>query len=271
MFLFYVDEGGSPDPHKEPLIVGQTPMFVLASLAFPADDWRKLDREYRDLKLKFFKSEIGTERAEQFEVKGSELVRPSQKNSRRRHTFVRHALQLCLDHRGTGFAVVFKKSPLKPTAKNSMYNMGLQYAVERFSYFLEEVNGGYNAKFTPYHCQGIIIADSRMRNLDTNVAISHLSFVFGHQMGKTFERIIEAPTFTFSQLSVGTQLTDIFASCIYARYYQRMCAKTVPNALDYSHMQYADDYTDKLQWIANRPINGYYVRGYRVIDHSAGP
>jgi len=167
--------------------------------------------------------------------------------------------------------VVFKKSPLKPTAKVSIYNMALHYSVERFSHFLDELNEGLNPQFPPYNCQGIIIADSRMKNLDLNVAISHLSFIFGHLMGRTFERVIEAPTFTFSQLSVGIQLTDIFASCLYARYYQRMCAKTVPNALDYSHMQYADDYTDELQWTARKPWHGYYPRGYRIIDHSAGP
>lgn len=271
MFLLYADEAGSPDAHKEPLIVGQTPLFVLASLAFQADDWRKLDREYRELKLKFFKSEIGTDRPEQFEMKGSELVRPSNKNSRRRHTFVRRALQLCLDHKATGFSVVFKKSPLKPTAKNSIYNMALQYSVERFSYFLDELSEGLNAQFAPHNCHGVIIADSRMRNLDLNVAISHLSFIFGHSMGRTFERVIEAPTFTFSQLSVGIQLTDIFASCIYARYYQRMCAKTVPGALNYSHMQYADEYTNQLQWTANKARDGYFHRGYRIIDHSVPP
>jgi len=273
MFLIYVDEAGSADPHEEPLVVGQTPIFVLASLIFPADAWRDLDRDYRDLKVRFFKKEIGTNRPEQYEVKGSDLVRPSNRRSRRRHTFLRQTLQLCADHGGTGFAVIFKKNPLKPTARTSMYNMGLQYAVERFSNFLEEAKGGLDGRFSAdaYHCQGIIIADSRMRNLDLNVAISHLSFIFGNPVGQRCERIIEAPTFTFSELSVGIQLTDIFASTIYARYYQRTCAKTVPGAIDYSHMQYADEYTDKLQWRGKKAVNGYYMRGYRFIDHSVPP
>jgi hypothetical protein len=271
MFLIYVDEAGSSDPHKEPLIAGQTPLFVIASLAFQADEWRKLDREYRDLKVKFFKTEIGSNRPEQYEVKGSDLTRPSNRHSRRRHTFLRHALQLCLDHNATGFAVVFRKGPLKPTAKASLYNMGMQYAVERFGYFMDEVSAGVDERFPARDCRGIIIADSRMRNLDRNVAISHLSYVFGHSVGKQATRIVEAPTFTFSDLSVGIQLTDIFASAIYAKFYQRMCAKTVPGAIDYSHMQYADEYTDQLQWRARRPWDGYYVRGYRIIDHSVPP
>jgi hypothetical protein len=271
MFLIYVDEAGSSDPHREPLIVGQTPLFIIASLAFEAERWRKLDREYRDLKVKFFKTEIGSNRPEQYEVKGSDLVRPSNRNSRRRHTFARHALQLCIDHEATGFAVVFKKSPLKPTAKASLYNMGMQYAVERFDHLLDEVAAGSDGRFPARDCHGIVIADSRMRNLDRNVAISHLSWIFGHPMGQRCARIVEAPTFTFSELSVGVQLTDIFASALYARYYQRMCAKTVPGALDYSHMQYADEYTDQLQWRATKPWDGYYVRGYRIIDHSVPP
>lgn len=271
MFLIYVDEAGSSDPHKEPLIVGQTPLFVIASLTFRSDEWRKLDREYRDLKVRFFKTEIGASRPEQFEVKGSDLVRPSNKNSRRRHTFLRYALQLAIDHNATGFAVVFKKNSLKPTAKASLYNMGMQYAVERFGYFIDEVCIGADERFPAQNCHGMVIADSRMRNLDRNVAISHLSWIFGHPMGQRCTRIVEAPTFTFSELSVGIQLTDIFASALYARYYQRMCAKTVPGAIDYSHMQYADAYTDQLQWHARKAIDGYFVRGYRIIDHSVPP
>ncbi len=54
MFLFYVDESGSPNSHNEPLQDGQTPIFVLGSLVFRAEAWRDLDRAYRDLRLRFF-------------------------------------------------------------------------------------------------------------------------------------------------------------------------------------------------------------------------
>lgn len=270
MFVFYVDEGGSPNSHSEPLQDGQTPLFVIASLAFQADCWRSLDRAYRDLKSKFLRKEIGNRRPEQYEVKGSDIVRPSNATSRRRHTFMRHALTLCQDNNAAGFAVVFKKDPLSPTSKTSLYNMGMQYVVERFSRFLEETSEGVTPGFTAYNAQGMIVADSRMKNLDMNVALSHLSFIFGHSIGKTCKRVIEAPTFTYSQLSVGVQLTDLFASALYAQYYRRMCS-TIPKALDYSHMTYVEDFTKKLQWQAQKPYQGYTLRGYRILDHSVPP
>ena len=44
MFIFYVDESGSPESHSEPLLNGQTPLFVLASLAFVGYQIRQTSR-----------------------------------------------------------------------------------------------------------------------------------------------------------------------------------------------------------------------------------
>lgn len=270
MFLIYVDESGSPNPHSEPLLDGQTPIFVLASLVLHADAWRTVDRTYLNLKKQFFSKEIGTRRPERYEVKGSDLARPSNSGSRRRHTFVRRVMELCSSNGMAGFAITFRKNPVRPTAKTSMYTMGLQYLVERFSHFLEETHLGLTTGLDAQHAQGIIVADTRMRNLDLNVATSYLSFIFGHPTGQQCVRLIEAPTFTHSELSVGIQLTDIFASCVYARCYRRTC-RTIPSALDYSHMEYVEDYLDSLEWHSKQAYNGFMVRGYRFIDHTEPP
>jgi hypothetical protein len=177
---------------------------------------------------------------------------------------------VCANNNMAGFAVGFKKHPINPTSKTSMYTMALQYLVERFSVFLEETSQGLTPAHPAQHAQGIIVADSRMRNLDLNVAISHLSFIFGNPIGQRCLRVIEAPTFTHSELSVGIQLADIFAACLYARFYRRTC-RTIVNALDYSHMAYTDDILDKIEWHAKTPVNGYFLRGIRFLDHSVPP
>lgn len=268
MFLFYVDESGSPSSHAEPLREGQTPIFVLAALAFHGNRWRDVDRAYLSLKSRFFSPEIGSRRPEQYEVKGTNLVGPHNRGSRRRHAFVRQVMQLCIDNQAKGFAVIFKKNSLNPVSANSMYTMALQYLAERFNCFLEETAQGFSPGFQNEETLGIIVADSRMNNLDLNVAISHLSFIFGNPIGQRCERLIEAPTFTFSQLSVGLQLTDIFASCIYARFYRRNC-RGLPGGVDYSHMAYVDRYVDAIEFNSERVYNGRNVRGYRFIDFSA--
>ncbi|MFQ5662568.1 MAG: DUF3800 domain-containing protein [Terriglobia bacterium] len=264
MFLFYVDESGSPRPHSEPLLNGQTPIFVLAALALHADQWRFVDRSYRALKVRFFQREIGTRRPEQYEVKGTELIGPHNRTSRRRHAFVRRVMRLCTQVQMKGFAVIFRKDPQNPTSSTSMYTMALQYLVERFNKFLEETCQGLTPGFNAQPSQGIIVADTRLNNLDLNVAVSHLTFIFGNPVGQQCQQMIEAPTFTFSQLSVGLQLTDIFTSCMYARAYRRHC-HGIAGGFDYSHMAYFDRFAENLEFRSQLMYDGYYTRGYRFI------
>lgn len=267
MFLFYVDESGSPHSHVEPLLEGQTPIFVLASLVFHADRWRLLDRAYRNMKLRYFQKEIGARRPEQYEVKGSELIGPHNRTSRRRHAFVREVMNLCGENNARTFAVIFRKDPAAPASSTSMYTMALQYLVERFNCFLEETMEGISPGIDAGPASGVIVADTRLNNLDLNVAVSHLSFIFGHPIGQKCLRMIEAPTFTFSQLSVGLQLTDIFAACVYARTYRRHC-HGIPKACDYSHMGYCNDYVEALEFRSQKTYDGRRIRGYRFIDFS---
>jgi hypothetical protein len=267
MFIFYVDESGSPHQHNEPLQNGQTPIFVLASLAFQAEKWRHLDREYLSLKSKFFPDELKNKRAEQHEIKGTSLISPHNKTSRRRHAFANLVFKLCIDHHARGFAVIFRKNSTQPVSPTSMYTMALQYLVERFHCFLDETTRGYTIGIKRQHAQGIIVADSRLNNLDLNVAISHLSFIFGHPIGQKCTSVVEAPTFTFSQLSVGVQLTDIFASYVYARAYLRHCSK-IEGAHDYSHLAYFNRFHDKIEFWSDQSYDDWRVRGCRYIDFS---
>ncbi len=267
MFLFYVDESGSSHFHNEPLLNGQTPIFVLASLVFHADRWRLVDRAYRDLKVRFFQKEIGNRSPERYEVKGTELVGPHNRESRRRHVFVRRVMDLCLQYGARGFSVIFRKNSGNPTSSISMYTMALQYLVERFNCFLEETTQGLTVGFEAQHAQGVIIADTRLNDLDLNVAVSHSSFIFGNPIGQKCLRMIEAPTFTFSQLSVGLQLTDIFAACTYARSYRRHC-HGIGGGCDYSHMDYLGAYADRLEFRSQQVYDGHRIRGYRFIDFS---
>ena len=136
--------------------------------------------------------------------------------------------------------------------------MALQYLVERFQLFLEE---------RPSDEEGMMIVDSRVKNLDQVVAQSHLSFVFGHVTGKTCDRILEAPLFADSTLTAGLQVTDIVGSCIYTNFYLRNCQ--VPGALDYSHISYCWQDLKDMEFKSAKLYDGYPKNGFRVIDFSA--
>jgi len=259
MYFFYVDEAGSPEGHHEPLLEGETPIFSLNALCIRENNWRAFDRNYLTLKKRFFQKEIGNGVAEYFEIKGSELTRPGNRTNIRGHKFIKQAFSLCKKYETSFFSIIFIKNPNQPTPKKSLYTMALQYLCERFQAFLEERIGDEN---------GIIIVDSRMHNIDLEVAQSHLSFVFGHKTGRTCDKILEAPMFANSKLTAGLQVIDIMGSCIYTNFYHRNCM-FVPGALDYSHMGVYWPELSSLEFKSQKLYDGHPRNGYRVIDFCA--
>jgi hypothetical protein len=259
--VFYVDEAGQPDGHSEPLKNGETPLFTLASLAFPLAEWRARDREFLQLKRRFFPDLLGKgyKRDEEYEIKGNELASPHNKTSKRRHQFNKEVLAFIERHLGVGFGVSVLKNPVNPGSSKSIYTVALQILVERFSMFIAE---------HPIYDNGIIVCDARLAGgLDLNVARSHLSFIFGHETGRTYTNILEAPLFVDSRLTVGIQLCDIFASNLYANDY---CDKAsgVLGAHDYSHMKVYRPFLRGLEFKSQGLSQGYRVYGYRFLNHN---
>jgi hypothetical protein len=259
--IVYIDEAGSPYGHHEPLVGGETPLFTLAAVAFPLWEWRARDRHFLSIKRQFFPDLLraSDKRDEEYEIKGRDLASPHNKDSERRHAFNRRILGFIGDHSGTCFGVSFSKNPVDPASSTSIYTQALQILVERISLFVAEYRAYANA---------LLLCDARMRGmrgLDLTVARSHMSYIFGHETGRTFINILEAPMFADSRLSVGLQVVDIFASNLYANHYHYYL-RNLPNALDYSHMQKYWPKIDSLQFKSLQQVDGYQVFGYRHID-----
>jgi Protein of unknown function (DUF3800) len=220
MILCYVDEAGDPHPHQEPLFDGHTPLFCLTAVAVEAERWRDLDRALLGLKRTYFKPEMEAfatrnpgKRPEHFEVKGTYLCKPSNARMHRNRVFTLKILEILGKHRARLFAAIWRKDAANPSPPATIYNHSLQIVSERFH----------------HHCsalgrKGLMIADSRTKALDFNVAAGHLSFLFGHHEGRTYTSIVEAPLFADSSLSAGVQYADIVGACVYGNYYQRRCA-----------------------------------------------
>lgn len=259
MFFFYVDEAGSPEGHHEPLVSGETPIFTLNSVCINENNWRDFDREYLRRKKRFYSREIGSSVAEYYEIKGSELTRPGNRENKRGHRFIEQVLRLCKEYNAPLFSITFIKNVSEPTSKTSLYTMALQYLCERFQAFLEENTVSEN---------GVIIIDSRMHNIDLEVAKSHLSFVFGHVTGRTCDKILEAPMFTNSKLTAGLQIADIVGSCIYTNLYHRNRI-FIPSDLDYSHMEKYWSSLSDLEFRSKKTYEGHYRNGFRVIDFTS--
>jgi len=65
MLLFYIDESGTGLEDK------QTPFFVLAAVAIPADQWQSVDSRTTTLKRRL----VSWAKSEDFEIKGRDLRR----------------------------------------------------------------------------------------------------------------------------------------------------------------------------------------------------
>ena len=259
--VFYIDEAGSPYGHHEPLINGETPIFTLASIAFPLWEWRARDRAYLVLKRQFFPDLLkrSSKRDEEFEIKGRDIAAHRNRNSKRRHIFNERLLSFISHNSGSCFAVSFLKNHEDPASHTSIYTQALQILVERFSLYIAE-HRSYN--------NGILILDSRMKGLrgfDITVARSHMSFIFGHETGRTFINILEAPLFADSRLTVGLQVADIFASNLFSNHYNYYL-KGIPGSIDYSHMEKYWPQLDSLQFKSRQTIDGFQVFGYRTVD-----
>jgi hypothetical protein len=136
--------------------------------------------------------------------------------------------------------------------------------VERFATFIEE-HEDYEG--------GILICDSRSSGLhgkeNISVVKSHMSYIFGHETGRTFLNILEAPLFADSRFCVGLQLTDTFASALFTNHYQYYINNgprgTIPGAKNYSHM---DQYWPTLKAIEFKSQKLKIPQfGYRVVDY----
>lgn len=237
---------------------GETPLFCLTGLAIHQSRWREFDRRYLYLKRRFYEKEIGTRRAEYYEVKGNYLLSPANRDSSRNRAFLKRTLNLCDGLGGAAFSIVILKNPTNPSPHKTVYGCALQYLVERFHMFLEDGPGDQS---------GILIADSRSRELDTQLARSHLSFIFGHETGRGYHRILEAPLFADSKLTVGLQVADIVGSAVRAFYMDKRCS-AVPGAPDYSHAVDWWPLLDTIQFKGQVSTSGVPTYGYRVVDWS---
>lgn len=260
--VFYVDETGNTDPYTIPLAAktGQTAIFCLFALALPLSDWRSFDREYLYLKRRFFQQEIARSkrRAELWEIKGNDLCAPRNKESERRHAFLREVFDLCERYTASAFAVTFVKDPVNVMNPHACYTLGLQILAERFNSYVSE-SSAYD--------HGILIVDSRVRAKDLRVTESYQSYVFGHDTGRQLTCLVESPLFADSRHTAGLQIADNIAAALFGSHTHYYC-RTIPCIPDYSHIQ--REYWPRLyalQFKSKRRYDGYVQYGFRVCDH----
>ena len=261
--IFYVDEAGTPLKHNIPLKDGESPLFTLGAIALPMNSWREIDRHFLALKRHYFPDWLSdsSKRDEYFEIKGNALTAPRSADSDRKHAYLKAVLKF-IESRGGGkccFGVSLQKNPVKPTAQDSIYTISLQILAERFNQFIAE---------HPDYDKGIIICDSRKgmgRKKDTRVAKSYMSYVFGHDLGRSLINLVEAPLFADSKITVGLQLADTFCSVLHTVKYQNLIGK-IEGAVNYDHMKQYWSIINSMEFKSRDSSQPLY--GYRTLNHN---
>lgn len=255
--VFYVDESGSPHAHDLPLRSGQTPLLTLGGVALSLDSWRDMDRSLLRLKRHYFPDLLAKtkSRDEYFEIKGNELTAPRNATSQRRHAYLKAVLALIADLGGACFGVNILKDHRNPANPTSIYTTALQILAERFHGHVSD-----NDVFS----RGIVICDARRGmglQKDTQVAMSYLSYLFGHKKGKTLTTLVEAPLFADSRVTAGLQIADNFTSALYSVVHAKRCG--IPEGgCDYRHMLPLEPTLQTLEYRGA----GEKIFGYRTLD-----
>ncbi|GAA0337418.1 hypothetical protein GCM10010151_28900 [Actinoallomurus spadix] len=183
--------------------------MVLLGLIIPASQIPDLTRDFLALKRRHFPGRFSYGPALDHaltEVKGSDILQMTRKNSRdrrRQASLVRYAILDLID--GYGCRVigrVWVKEKGKSLKSDATYCYAVQDIAWHSSEFLLE-----------YRSKGVMIADGRTPGL--NVKVAHSIFTQKWRTaGDPYPPLLEVPLFSHSDNHVGLQIADLVASTL---------------------------------------------------------
>jgi hypothetical protein len=225
MHVCYVDEAGCTGVLQSANSPVQ-PAFVLAGVAVSVAAVRPLTGDFLRLKRAFFPSAFATcpqfLDGVRFEIKGSELRKNIAKGSsaERRHAigFLDKTRALLTAHGARVFGRIWVKGIGAPFDGTAVYTYSMQDICTTFQQMLWTSG-----------TSGFVIADSRTKPMNSNVAHSIFTQKF-RTTGDPFDRIVEMPTFGHSDNHVGLQLADLLCSAfLYPMTVHAYCSGHVEN------------------------------------------
>ncbi len=197
MWLFYIDESGTGLKDR------QTPYFVLAATAIPANGWAEVDSRVAALKRRM----ISWAKPEDFEIKGRD-IRRGEKLFRGQNWETRmaafHAIGQLLNELPCHILAVqvdTRDLPEYVASDSDLYRLAFWRLLEEIDAEMERMNE-----------PGMLLVDMRS-DMHSSVQDRRLIDAYrdwiGSRMGRT--RLIELPWFGFSAFYAGSQLADFTA------------------------------------------------------------
>ncbi len=209
MLICYVDEAGCtgvlPDPSSS-----IQPLFVVCGLVVDQARIHDLTKDLLGLKRRFFPRSVspGTPALGWIlvEIKGAEIRKQLAAGSKRQRRYAIGLLDNVLDllekHECRLIGRVWVKGIAAPFDGRAVYTWSIQYVHQWFNAWLEGKKD-----------QGLVICDSRNKQLNT--VVSHSIFTEKFRVaGDKHPRILEMPTFGHSENHAGLQLADLVCSAL---------------------------------------------------------
>lgn len=195
------------------------------------------------------------------EIKGSELRKNAcLSNRQERHIFgfLNGILDICEDIEAKIVARVWIKGIAQPIDGTAVYTSSIQAICNYFHDYLAREND-----------LGVVIADSRVKSLNSQVAHSIFTQKF-KSSGDLYDRIIELPTFAHSDNHAGLQIADFICSGILTPIaIHSYCTGHINNVhvrLGYANLK--QNYVERIKALQHRyqESNGRWRGGIVVAD-----
>lgn len=244
--LVFVDESEWPKPSTPG---GYT---VWAAVALQPQLSKSFSREIFNLERKFWR----INEPHEFEIKGRMLLNKRALTSPKKIEFVEEVLSICKRYELLAFVIAMRQVG-EPMLKGFSQEESRIFKV--YHYLLERVEAMMGENYP--EDMAIVLLDSSDKETDKRRAITFGNFLYGHEEGKSMQRIVDTPFFVSSTLTPGIQIADLFA---YAMAQQNLGRKEAKLKEFYERIR-------ELEWRSIRVDIDYPLRGFRFIDLPVKP
>jgi hypothetical protein len=220
--------------------------FVLGGTIVLANNWKKINKEITDLKLKYFQSVY-------VDLKG--LRRKNYEflwNKRKNFFYGMDEIQLkefsdqlfdIIFSSGFTFlaSIINKEKHFQKYSKPiNPYLLSYQFIIERYDNFLKEHNE-----------YGLIYLESENKSLKSNLEKAHISYISEGTTFQKIERIVESCHFVMGPNNNFAQIADLFISAVYG-------------AVEYSNIKYYEKYKPYIYCNEKGERLGYGVKYFPI-------
>lgn len=267
MYICYIDEAGCTGAIPDPTSSIQ-PVFSIAGIFVNQSKLNSLTNDLLQLKQNFFPNRLpsGSQYYDWMavEIKGAELRRQARNTSRNDRRFaymvIGRALEILENHSVKLVGRVYVKKIGEQFNGAAVYTKSVQSICESFQEFLVRM-----------HSSGIVIADSRNKPKNANVA--HSIFTQRHRaIGDPYSHMVELPTFGHSDNHAGLQFADLLCSSLLFPIAAQVCISPhLTNQLHCSphYLNLKSRYGERiknLQFRYQDPSTTYWYGGLKLSD-----